>query len=517
MPRGPQRFGVKRAQTKSAINRLSKPADVIVSADLTVLFLTPKLCHNFADRSAKPLPDGALPMQLFRLLAAALAALLLIGCNEEVETGLHISPAGHSFAFLPLPLAKTVSVQVVWPMPWALDDAQNPVVPHLAVKMMLFGGSVDMPAQTLQSKVSELGAEAYLAASGVTLRTAVNAPPAALDQAVALTNSLLRTPALPVELLPEVREAAAASRTEVYARASERAFLALRMIVMKDQPSYSESVSFADIGLINSVTLADVQNWHAQTVVSKGALIAVAGPVDVDAAGRAVDLLLAGLPDTAAPDTTILPMHMGPRRILLHVPAAKDALLAVIAPMPPTGDAGEMDDIIGSYLLGGDDQAMLAKSLTGQLGATGVFTAAIDAFSRKNRILVMSGQVKPDQIAVAEQAVITAYTRMATQPPDPTELARWTGKLATSLAAVENDAANRAGAMLESMLDGNNPMVILQLNAMLTKVTPESVQQRFATAYAPAADLIFVAISPDAAALPGACVILQPKDVLNCP
>ena len=456
-------------------------------------------------------------MHPLRLIATAFAALILTGCYDEVDTGLQTSPLGHSFAFLPLPLAKSVSVQVVWPMPWALDDANNPAVAHLAVKMMLFGGAVDMPGTLLQTKMSAIGAEAFLVASGISLRTAIDAPAAVLDQAMTLTNGLLRAPAMPADLLPDVIEAAATSRADVYTRPTEQAFLALRMAVMKDQPNFSESMSFADTGLITSVTLTDVQRWHSETVVFKGALIAVAGPVDIAAAGRAVDLLMAGLPVRAAPTAAVAPMNLRPRRILLHVPTASNTILAVIAPMPPTGDAGEMDDIIGSYILGGDDQALLGKAVSAQVGTPVAFTAAIDAFSRENRILVMSGQINTDQTAGVVQAVTNAYTRMAMQPASDAEVARWTGQLDTNLTAVKNDPVNRASAMLESMQDGNTPMAILGLDAMLANVTPATVQQRFASAYPPATGLIFVAISPDATALPGACVITQPKEVFACP
>lgn len=456
-------------------------------------------------------------MRLFRVFAAALAVMALVGCQEDADTGLHTSPAGHSFAFLPLPQSKTVSLQVVWPMPWALDETHNPVVPHLAVKLVLLGGAVGLPARSLQEKMTELGAEAYLAETGVTVRTALTSPPDVLDEAAALTNAVLRSPALPNGLLEQLRVAAVQSQAEIYSNPTEQAFLALRMVIMRDQPNYAESLSFANTDMIKSVTLAEVQRWHDETFVSNGALIAVAGPIDVAAAGRAVDVLFKGLPNTAAPQAIVGPMNLGPRRILMHVPSAQNTTLAVIAAMPPTGDAGEMDDIIGSFILGGDDQAVLAKSLTSRLGNPTVFTAAIDAFSRKNRILVMSGQIKTDQTAAVLLEVTQAYAQMASQPQPQSELTRWADKLAASLASVENDPTNRAGAMLESMIDGNNPMVILQLEDMLSKVTPTTVQQRFASAFAPARDLIFVAISPDAKAMPNACIILQPKDVLDCP
>lgn len=456
-------------------------------------------------------------MRLFPIFAVLVALPGLIGCKEDAPAGLLTSPAGHSYAHLPLPDAKMVSVQVYWPMPWALDASNNPEVSNLATKMLLLGGTVDLSAQKVQDAMTGLGAEAYLFQSGVTLRGAVNAPPATLDQAVALTNSVLRTPALPTDLLNQLRGAAAQSQSDIYQGANEQAFLALRMLVMKDQPGYSESLSFSNADLIRAVTDADVEKWHRETVVAAGVLIAVAGPIDADAAGRAVDLLFAGLSDTAAPAALIKPMDLRPRSIVMHVPSATNTTLAVIATMPPTGDAGEMDDIIGSYILGGDENAILTLAMTAQLGTPTVFGAAIDAFSRQNRILVMSGQIPTEQVAIARETAIKTYAQMGSQPAQTAELTRWSAQLASNLSGVKNDPANRAGAMLEAMLDGNNPLLILDLEAMLAKVTPESVQHRFAAAYAPASDLIFVAISPDPNVLPGACVISQPQDVLACP
>ena len=115
------------------------------------------------------------------------------------------------------------------------------------------------------------------------------------------------------------------------------------------------------------------------------------------------------------------------------------------------------------------------------------------------------------------ETVANTYRQMAATPPQQAEVNRWTAHLATNLTAMQNDPVNRAGAMLEAMQDGNTPMMILELDAMLAKVTPDTVQQRFADAYPLADDLIFVAVSSDAAALPGACIILQPQDVFDCP
>ena len=71
--------------------------------------------------------------------------------------------------------------------------------------------------------------------------------------------------------------------------------------------------------------------------------------------------------------------------------------------------------------------------------------------------------------------------------------------------------------MVSDALLGGDPFAITRMQALLGRVTPASIQDRWATKYPAADQAMVMVVSPDAAALPGACVIAQAKDVLACP
>jgi hypothetical protein len=68
-----------------------------------------------------------------------------------------------------------------------------------------------------------------------------------------------------------------------------------------------------------------------------------------------------------------------------------------------------------------------------------------------------------------------------------------------------------------ALFDGQDPGLALDLGSMLAKVTEETIATRAATAFPPADALIVIAISPDATALPDACVITTPAEAAACP
>jgi hypothetical protein len=57
----------------------------------------------------------------------------------------------------------------------------------------------------------------------------------------------------------------------------------------------------------------------------------------------------------------------------------------------------------------------------------------------------------------------------------------------------------------------------LNLKKELEAVTSDAVKARLNESYPKPDDFLMVAISPDATALPGACVIESPQDAVKCP
>ncbi len=67
-----------------------------------------------------------------------------------------------------------------------------------------------------------------------------------------------------------------------------------------------------------------------------------------------------------------------------------------------------------------------------------------------------------------------------------------------------------------ALFDGQDPNLALTLPSLLEKVTDATLWSRAAAAFPAADQLIVLAVSPDAAAFPGACVITAPEQAVSC-
>lgn len=450
------------------------------------------------------------------LILPLVAALTLTACQDEPTAGMKTSAQGHAFAFMPMPDTAVVSVEVSWPMPWPTQAGRNPAVPYIGADLMLGGGAGPMSPSEVQENFADLNAQGYLYAAGTTLRGGVIAPPEALQDAIAIANTVLRAPSLPQDWLSRLRDGFAANQTEAQQISANQGWQALRDLVLGDQP-YNDYLSLTDIASIRATSQAEVRQWHAETVVQQAALIAVAGPLTEAEAGQAVDALFEGLPEGPAAPVQTAPLDFTPRTILLHLPSATKTTLGLIARVPPTGDDGEVDDLIASLILGGDDQSLLFTALRTELRASYAFSAGLDAYTRDNRILVLSGEVDTAQTAAVRDVVVKTYGSLFTSPVPQSALTKWKTSIGAQLAQGDTDPASRSSAMIEAMLDKVDPLRVLQLQDMLARSTPESVQARVSANYTAADALLIIAVSPDANALPGACVISTPDAAVNCP
>ena len=67
------------------------------------------------------------------------------------------------------------------------------------------------------------------------------------------------------------------------------------------------------------------------------------------------------------------------------------------------------------------------------------------------------------------------------------------------------------------MLDGQDVTMAPKLGDVIRQITIDDVQMRLRSAFPKADDLIVIVASPDADALPGACVITQILQAAACP
>ena len=451
-----------------------------------------------------------------RLCAAAFALILLAGCQEETKPGatMETSPGGIEYVRLYIPEAEDVAIQIAWPTDWALREDVNQAVPYIGTDLILAGGAEGFPPGEVVETFADLNAEGTMWVTVDHLHGQLIAPKENLDKTVEIAAAHLAKPTMDQDWFDRVQQGFAANTAEAKSQPANRGYDALRWAILGNTP-LRRALSVDPPDLITTTTRADVLDWHKQTLVRTGAKVVIAGAIGAEAAGKAVDVLLSGLPAGAAMKIGAPASDFAPKRILLHVPTAQTSTLVVIGPLPPTREGSEFEDILLASALGGDDKSVLFDAVRTGLRASYGFGAGLDAYSRDLRVIVLSGEVETAKLAEAETVVRNAYSEFV----NAAKLGDLTARKEPFKVNVEQTATLPGPASfsaLMAILDEQDPNLALTLPSILDKVTDATIQARAAAAFPKAEELIVLAVSPDAAALPGACVITSPAEAANC-
>ena len=301
---------------------------------------------------------------------------------------------------------------------------------------------------------------------------------------------------------------------EAKSQPAQLGYDALRWAILGDTP-LRRALSVDPPEMITTATRAEVVDWHQQTVIRTGAKVVIAGEISQADAGRAVDALLSGLPAGNAVVSAAPTANFAPGRILLHVPTAQTSTLVLMGSLPPTREGGEFEDLLLTTALGGDDKSVLFDAVRTGLRASYGFGATLDGYTRDLRVLALSGEVETSKLAEAETIVRAAYAEFLTAPTtgDLTARKEPYRKNGEQTATLPGAASYSA---LMAILDGKAANLALTLPALLDQVTNSTIEARASSAFPKADALIVLAVSPDASALPGACVITSPAEAANC-
>ncbi len=455
---------------------------------------------------------------MIRRLAILFIVLIgLAGCrNDGPAATAETSPDGHAFTLLFLPENEDVSIHVGWPTDWVYRAGLNQAAPYVGVDLILAGGAEGYPAGETAERFADLNAEASLyVATADHVIGELTAEKDNLSGAIEIANAHLRAPSLDHMWLERIRGGFAKAIAEEQAQPLKQGFSAVRWAVLGDQP-LRVALSLDAPGMIEGLRPADVAAWHREVFTAKPEAIVVAGALDAKAAGAAVDALMAGLPEPDHGVVRDVDADWTPRRFLLHLPDAETTTLFFIAPLPPTREDGELEDLILTSALGAGDQSVLFKAVRTELRASYGFGAGIANYTRELRVLVLSGEVAPDLLAEVERVVRKAYAEFRTEGPGG-DLAARKAPLEENFRQLPEFVIDVASAELQSTLDGYNPGRALALTEELEAVDADSLSQRLREDWPSADNFIVVAVSPDADSLPGACVITAPEQVADCP
>lgn len=448
--------------------------------------------------------------------APIFAVLFVAACQDKAPTAaVHTSEGGITFTLIALPDNADVSIQMAWASDWAYRADTNKAAPFVGADLILAGGADGYAAGDVGERFADIESEGYLYLSGNDhLIGELTFPAEHLDETITIANAHLRAPAFDPVWFDRITDGLADTIAEAGTQPANASFDAARWAVFGDVPLRA-ALSLDDAAIFASLTVADIAAWHDETIDNTPDVVVVTGGIDAATAGAALDDLLAGLPMRAPVAAPAVAVNYGGQPILLHMPNAAVTTLALIGPLPPTRLGDEMEDLILLHALGGDDQSVLSTTVRDDLRASYAFGAGFDNFTREHRLLYMFGEVGPDQLAAVETSVRRAYADFITAgAPDQIDARK--AVFAPGFADLTDFISDLARSELQSQLDGYAAGRALSLSAELDAVTAASLAQRLAQAYAPLTGLVTVAVSPDAAALPDACVITAPAQAVRC-
>jgi zinc protease len=449
--------------------------------------------------------------------AAVVLALTLIASAQTSVAGevtTEISPGGIEYVRLYMPDTEDVAIQIAWPTDWVVREEFNHAVADLGAELIFAGGAEGFPPGEISEVHADLNAQATVWFTSDHLHAEIIAPKDNLEKAVESTAVHLSAPSMDAAWLERVRQENISIMAEEMSVPINRGYEALRWAILGDT-SFRRALSGNVPELYTKATREQVLEWHRTAFVRNDAEIVIAGAINAVVAGKAVDTLFSQLPEGKSLAPVTPKADFSPRRILLHVPEAQTSTLEFFGPLPPTRMGGEVEDLLLASILGGSDNSVLFDAVRTGLRASYGFGAGIDGYSRELRFLFLAGEVETGKLAEAETIVRTAYAEFL-KAPQLGDLSALKRPLATHIEQNMRDPITASFPLLVGLLDGQDPDVILRLTALLEEVTDETLHSRASSAFPSAEDLIVLAVSPDATALPDACVIKTPPEAVNC-
>lgn len=427
------------------------------------------------------------------------------------------TPDGRPFHFMPIDEdgVTDITITMAWRMDWAFGADRNPAVPYVAAEAILSGGTSELAPQDVLELFNDKNAFGQLYVRADHAIGEISFPKEHVDDVISIASEMLTSPQFDQGWVDRIKQGFLANQSQTQLAISSEMWAVTRQAILGETP-LNDFLTLPDLTVIQDVTVEELRRWHAETLVQNGVTISVTGAISAEDAGKAIDQLLAGLPVGQEKAAPVVDADFTPKTILLHLPHAEKTTLGLVGQLPATTDGGDLADLLALSYFGRSGGGPLFDAVRTDLRASYGFEAGYSNYDRGTRIMFIAGEVETEKLAEAADLVRTTYEAFRTAP-DLTgfdELRRGIAE-GTAQNALYVDVAARM--ILELALDGRDPSDAPRLGALMESISAQDVQERLASAFPAGDDLIVVAASPDASALPGACVITEIEQVAQCP
>lgn len=456
---------------------------------------------------------------LLKGLLSVLVLGLLVACNDDEAQGEVLSltsPDGHEFQYYEVRGEGLTDVTILfaWPTDWTQNAERNQAVPYVGAEVILAGGTTDLRPQDVLELFSDHNAEGVLTAQPDHIYGQLIMADTNRDEIVAVAAEMLATPQFNADWLARTKGALTDQRIETAAFATNQMWAAGRYAVLGDSPLRA-ALDLGAEGDIAKVDEAQLRQWHAETFTQTGTEIAVVGVVTAEEAGRYVDTIMTDLPVGSPKSVASLAGDYTPRTILLHAPDVEKASIGVIGALPATTDGQDIADVIVMNYLGQSGAGPLFDAIRTEMRASYGIGAGVANFSRANRVFVIGGEVEDAQLLDVRDTILETYETFRTTGDFP-GFEDQRQELVDILVEEMQYFDTAAFSILQTRMDGMDPAIIPGIADYAAGFTLPQVQERLKDIYPSRDELIVLAISPNADALPGACVITQIADAAKC-
>lgn len=455
---------------------------------------------------------------MYRLIMCALFCVTLTACksDESRQVVQATSPDGHVFHFMPIyeDGVTDITITMAWADRWAFDAARNPAVPYLAADVMRTGGTAALPPQEVMEIFNDKNSSATIRVSPDIVYGEVSFPKEHVDQVIGITSELLSRPVWAPTWMERMQNGLYDNLAQRASHPSTQMGQAVRYAILGDT-ALNTFIGINDIDAVMAVTRDELIAWHGQTFTNTPMAIAVTGAISAKDAGRAIDDLLSGLPTGSVDPLPTIDTNYRARKILLHLPEAEKTTLGLYGALPQTKEGKELHDLLALNFFARGGQGPLFDAVRTQARASYGLSAGYANFARDQRFMFIGGEVETGKLAQVSDLILTTYDRYRTAPNlDGFDDFRST--MADHFAQNLSYVDIAAQSILQYALDGIDPAGTPTIGDEIRNIMAKDVSEHMATTFPDVQNITVIAVSPDATALPGACVVTRAIDVLTC-
>lgn len=453
------------------------------------------------------------------LLICAVLIFSLASCEQDASRKVVMAetPDGHPFYFMPVHEngVTDITITVAWPMGWAYDAKSNPAVPYIAAEAILSGGTEELEPKDVLELFNDRNSFGHLDVTANHAIGELSFPKEHIEDVISIASEMLASPQFDQAWINRIKQGFLESQAQLHAKTANKMWAVARLAILGEGP-LNDFLTLSNLEAIENVTVDDLRQWHSETIVRDGVTIAVTGAINRKDAGKAVDQLLSDLPKVKASTVPDTQSDFIPKTILLHLPEAEKTTLGLLGQLPPTSESGELTDLLALNFFSRPGNGPLFDAVRTELRASYAFQAGYTNYDHATRIMFISGEVETAKLAQTSDLMRATYEtyRSGSDLSGLQDLRRQIANGAAQNVRYVNVAAR---TILELALDGRNPGDAPRLGKLLETITQKDVQERLASVFPQGGNLIVVAASPDANALPGACVIAEIEQTRQCP